>query len=86
MGNASLDGNFPFIPFIPFIPSVLSEKISCWALWINLDSASLNFLNTLNSLSRRSPSSLISPFTLQKNIGLSKQPYIFVCNPVITKS
>ena len=31
MGNASLDGNFPFIPFIPSIPSipsVPSEKIS----------------------------------------------------------
>ena len=28
MGNASLDGNFPFIPFIPFIPSVPNEKIS----------------------------------------------------------
>ena len=47
MGNASLDGNFPFIPFIPSIPS---EKISCWAFWINVDRASLNSLSSLNSL------------------------------------
>ena len=42
MGNASLDGNFPFIPFISFIPSVPSEKVSAWALWINVNTASLN--------------------------------------------
>ena len=44
MGNASLDGNFPFIPSVP------SEKISGWALRINVDSASLNSLNSLSSL------------------------------------
>ena len=47
MGNASLDGNFPFISFIPSVPS---EKVSAWALWINVNSAFLNSLTSLNSL------------------------------------
>ena len=33
MGNASLDGNFPFIPFIPFVSFVPSVPFSLFLLF-----------------------------------------------------
>ena len=76
MGNASLDGNFPFIPFIPSVPN---EKIGGWALWIDVDSASLNSLSSLNSLAQR----LLSTLQHKKNrttLGLS---YFHICHQTI---